>query len=56
MAVKRKFILPSGEVKAEEEMSPDELGAFRKKLAKLLLPLAIEAAIKDLQREKAEAV
>jgi len=56
MAVKRKFIFPSGEVKAEEEMSPEELGGFCKKLNKLLLPLAIEAAIRDLQQEKAKAV
>ena len=52
MAVKRKFIFPSGEIKTEEEMSPEEMSAFRKKVSDLLKPLAIEAAIRDLTRER----
>jgi hypothetical protein len=52
MVVESKFIFPDGTIKTREEMSPEEMSAFRKKLNKLLLPLAIEAAIKDIQKER----
>jgi len=52
MAVKRRFIFPDGTVKTEEEMTQQELDAFSEKLNKLLRPLAIEAAIRDLTRER----
>ena len=52
MIVEREFVFPDGTVKAEKEMSPGEMSAFRKKLHRLLLPLAIEAAIRDLTKER----
>lgn len=51
MAVNRKWVLPSGEVK--EKLTPEEMAKFCQKVAKLHVPLAYEAVMKDLQKAKA---
>jgi hypothetical protein len=51
--VKREFIMPDGSIKAEAELTEEELDRFAQKIMDVLLvPLAYEAVIRDLQQEE----
>lgn len=55
--VEREFLMPDGTVKAEHELTPEEKKNFAQKVMDVLLvPLAYEAVMNDLKREKDPAI
>lgn len=51
LKVKRMFIMPSGDVKAEHELTSEEIRKFHQKVVDALAPLAYEAVISELKNE-----
>ncbi len=49
----RKFVTPDGQVLDEEDLTPEQARAFAQKIMDVLLvPLAYESVIRDIQRER----
>lgn len=50
--VERQFIMPNGEIKAENELTPEEKAKFAQKVLDAITPLLYDAVMRDVQREK----
>lgn len=49
----RKFVTPDGQVLDEKDLTPEQARAFAQKIMDVLLvPLAYEAVLRDIQLEK----
>lgn len=55
MRVRRKFIMPNGQVKEEHELTPEEHMMFCQKVLDAFTPLFYERVMRDVQREKESA-
>lgn len=53
--IKEMFIMPDGQIKSKEEMTPEELRPFAKKAKEMITKLAYELVMKDLEREQKAA-
>jgi len=53
--IKEMFIMPDGQIKSKEELTPEEWSAFVKRVNDAITLLAYDLVMQDLEREQKAA-